>query len=146
MNSCIRRMEIKDIAQVCALEQEAFSMPWSEEDFRKALKNKDTCYMVMETADQVVALCGVRNIVGEGEITNVVTNKSVRNQGIGYELLLKLLEEGKRMGITAFTLEVRKSNMAAIHLYEKLGFTKEGIRKNFYEKPKEDALILWKRD
>ena len=60
-------------------------------------------------------------------------------------MLLKLMEEGYRMGVEAFTLEVRKSNEAAIHLYEKLGFVTEGIRKNFYEEPTEDALIMWKR-
>ena len=57
----------------------------------------------------------------------------------------QLVKEGKEMGVTAYTLEVRVSNMAAIHLYKKLGFQEEGIRKNFYERPKEDALIMWKR-
>ena len=54
------------------------------------------------------------------------------------------MEETKKEGIEAFTLEVRATNMPAIKLYEKLGFTKAGIRKNFYENPKEDAIIMWK--
>ena len=55
------------------------------------------------------------------------------------------MEEGCRAGLNAYTLEVRVSNTAAIGLYEKLGFVSEGIRPNFYEKPAEDAMIMWKR-
>ena len=60
-------------------------------------------------------------------------------------MLEYLLEKGRNAGVEAFILEVRKSNENAIHLYEKLGFVTEGIRKNFYEKPVEDGLIMWKR-
>ena len=87
----------------------------------------------------------MRHIVGEGEITNVVTKNTMRGKGIGKQILEKLLEEGAKMGAEAFTLEVRVSNAPAIHLYESLGFVSEGVRKNFYEEPTEDALIMWKR-
>jgi len=133
------------VDQVCVLEEEAFSMPWHRESFLKMILNKDACYLVGLMEEEVVASCGLRNIVGDGEITNVVTKSSARGRGIGERMLLKLLEEGTAMGVEAFTLEVRKSNDAAIHLYEKLGFVTEGVRKNFYEDPTEDALIMWKR-
>ena len=133
------------VDQVCVLEEEAFSMPWHRESFLEMILNKDACYLVGLMEEEVVASCGLRNIVGDGEITNVVTKTSARGRGIGKQMLLKLLEEGTAMGVEAFTLEVRKSNDAAIHLYEKLGFVTEGIRKNFYEDPTEDALIMWKR-
>ena len=133
------------VDQVCVLEEEAFSMPWHRESFLEMIRNKDACYLVGIMEDEVVASCGVRNIVGEGEITNVVTKSSVRGKGIGTQMLMKLLEKGSAMGVEAFTLEVRKSNTSAIHLYEKLGFVTEGVRKNFYEAPVEDALIMWKR-
>ena len=133
------------VDQVCVLEEEAFSMPWHRESFLEMILNKDACYLVGLMEEEVVASCGLRNIVGDGEITNVVTKSSARGRGIGEQMLLKLLEEGTAMGVEAFTLEVRKSNDAAIHLYEKLGFVTEGIRKNFYEDPTEDALIMWKR-
>ena len=68
-----------------------------------------------------------------------------QNRGIGRMMLEYLLEKGRNAGVEAFILEVRKSNENAIHLYEKLGFVTEGIRKNFYEKPVEDGLIMWKR-
>ena len=133
------------VDQVCVLEEEAFSMPWHRESFLEMIRNKDACYLVGLMEDEVVASCGVRNIVGDGEVTNVVTKSSVRGKGIGKQMLMKLLEKGSAMGVEAFTLEVRKSNASAIHLYEKLGFVTEGIRKNFYEAPVEDALIMWKR-
>ena len=60
-------------------------------------------------------------------------------------MLQYLIEDGYQNGLTAFTLEVRVSNQNAIHVYEKLGFFSEGIRPNFYEKPTEDAMIMWKR-
>ncbi|MBR5317463.1 MAG: ribosomal protein S18-alanine N-acetyltransferase, partial [Lachnospiraceae bacterium] len=123
----------------------AFSMPWHKESFMEMIENKDACYLVGLLEGQVVASCGLRNIVGDGEITNVVTKSSERGKGIGEQMLLKLMEEGCNMGVEAFTLEVRKSNEPAIHLYEKLGFVTEGVRKNFYEEPTEDALIMWKR-
>lgn len=84
-------------------------------------------------------------IAGEGNITNVVIAPEARNQGIGCGMLRHLLKEGEREGLKAFTLEVRVSNAAAIHVYEKLGFVAEGIRPGFYEKPAEDAMIFWKR-
>ena len=133
------------VDQVCVLEEEAFSMPWHRESFLEMILNKDACYLVGLMEEEVVASCGLRNIVGDGEITNVVTKSSARGRGIGEQMLLKLLEEGTAMGVEAFTVEVRKSNDAAIHLYEKLGFVTEGVRKNFYEDPTEDALIMWKR-
>lgn len=133
------------VDQVCILEEEAFSMPWHRESFLEMIENPSACYLVALIGEQVVASCGLREIVGEGEITNVVTAPDFRQKGIGKRLLLRLLEEGAARGISAFTLEVRCSNQAAIRLYHSLGFKEEGVRKNFYEKPTEDALIMWKR-
>lgn len=141
----IKPLTEENVDAVCVLEEEAFSMPWHRESFMEMILNKDACYLVGIIEEEVVASCGLRNIVGDGEITNVVTKASQRGKGIGKQMLLRLLEEGVKMGVENFTLEVRKSNMTAIHLYESLGFVTEGIRKNFYEEPIEDALIMWKR-
>ena len=130
------------VDQVCRLEEEAFSMPWQRTAFLEMIHEKTACYLVALQGEQVVAACGLRNILGEGEITNVVTKKEYRNQGIGFLLLSHLLRQGEKMGVEAFTLEVRVSNLEAIRLYEKLGFKEEGVRKNFYEKPREDAIIM----
>lgn len=145
MELVIKPLTEEYVDQVCVLEEEAFSMPWHKESFLEMIQNPDACYLVCLIDEEVVASCGLRNIVGDGEITNVVTKDTMRSKGIGKKMLLQLLEEGTKMGVEAFTLEVRTSNDAAIHLYESLGFVTEGIRKNFYEEPTEDALIMWKR-
>ena len=133
------------VAQVCVLEEEAFSMPWHKDSFLEMIENPHACYLVALVGEKVVASCGLREIAGEGEITNVVTAPAFQKKGIGKKLLSRILEEGRTRGISAYTLEVRCSNEPAIRLYRSLGFVEEGIRKNFYEKPREDALIMWKR-
>ena len=141
----IKPLTEENVDAVCVLEEEAFSMPWHKESFLEMIANENACYLVALVGEEVVASCGLRHIVGEGEITNVVTKNTMRGKGVGRQILLKLLEEGTKMGAEAFTLEVRVSNAPAIHLYESLGFVSEGVRKNFYEEPTEDALIMWKR-
>ncbi len=141
----VREMYDSDVKEVAQIEEKVFSMPWSEEAFREMIKCPDAYYVVAEEEGQILGCCGVRNILGEGEITNVVVMNEYQNRGIGRMMLEYLLEKGRNAGVEAFILEVRKSNENAIHLYEKLGFVTEGIRKNFYEKPVEDGLIMWKR-
>lgn len=141
----IRRMERGDVERISQLEEETFSMPWSRDAFLEMIEKEDARYYVAEADGEVVGGCGVLMIAGEGDITNVVIDKNYRNQGIGTKMLQYLIEDGYQNGLTAFTLEVRVSNESAIHVYEKLGFFSEGIRPNFYEKPTEDAMIMWKR-
>ncbi|MBE5874150.1 MAG: ribosomal-protein-alanine N-acetyltransferase [Lachnospiraceae bacterium] len=141
----IRRLTDDDVEPLSAIESASFSMPWSAEDFA-ALLTRDYCvYYVAELDGEVAGCCGMTNICNEGNIDNVVVAEKFRGRGIATALLERLLEEGDSLGITAYTLEVRVSNTPAIHVYEKLGFVSEGIRPNFYEKPTEDANIMWKR-
>lgn len=141
----IRAMQDADVEKISRLEEETFSMPWSRESFLSMIHNENARYYVAEKDGLVVGGCGVLMTAGEGNITNVVVDKKYRGQGIGTKMLQYLIEEGERNGLSAFTLEVRVSNVQAIHVYEKLGFFSEGIRPDFYEKPKEDAMIMWKR-
>ncbi len=140
-----RRMEEKDVETVSRIEEETFSKPWSPASFFEMLKSGNTFYIVAEEDGEILGSCGVLQVLDEGNITNVVVKKESRGRGIGTAMLKVLLEEGNKQGISAYTLEVRASNSPAIHVYEKLGFVSEGIRKNFYEKPREDANIMWKR-
>jgi len=141
----IRRMEPRDLDQVSANEAACFTLAWSRAAFEDALANRDAVYLVAEADGQIVGHCGVTNVLGEGYITNVAVLPAYRNKKIGQRLLAALLREGEAAGITAFTLEVRAGNGAAIRIYEKAGFQSAGIRPGFYECPKEDALIMWKR-
>lgn len=156
----IRPMTAEDTAAAAGLEAQAFSEPWSEEAFRETLQYDYAYYYVACIFDSanagdndsigidsnsVIGICGLRNIAGEGEITNVAVREDCRRQGVAETLLKEVLKKGSELGIQDFTLEVRSGNTAAIRLYEKLGFKNEGIRKNFYANPTEDAVIMWKR-
>lgn len=160
----IRKMNEDDIPAVACMEQQIFTDPWSENVYRQTLKLDGVTYLVAVDEEEtilnneakepelnsaccakIVGACGIRNIVGDGEITNVMVLPQYRKCGLGFKMVSQLLEEGRLLGVSNYTLEVRASNVAAISLYEKLGFVAEGIRKNFYDHPKEDAVIMWKR-
>lgn len=140
-----RRLREEDVPAVSQLEKETFSMPWPAESFLQMIEKEDTAYFVAEEDGKILGGCGLFLIAGEGNITNVAVMPEARRRGVATGLLTYLLSEGDRAGLTAYTLEVRVSNVAAIALYEKFGFVSEGIRPNFYEKPVEDAMIMWKR-
>lgn len=141
----IRSMQETDVPAVSRLEEEVFSMPWSPSAFLEMLRSENACYLVAELQGEIVGCCGLRNIVGEGEITNVAVKEAFRGRHIARQLLTELLYRGASMGIYAYTLEVRESNAPALRLYEGLGFAREGLRPGFYEKPAEAAVIMWKR-
>ena len=142
----IRRMQEKDLPRAAALERECFSVPWLEESLRQSLRNSDYLFLVAEEEGHITGYAGLLKVADEGDVTNIAVGAAYRGKGIGKKLTERLLEEGRRCGLRAFTLEVRVSNQSAIHVYEKLGFASEGIRKRFYERPVEDALIMWKRE
>jgi len=127
----IRKFTAEDVEQVTALEQSCFSMPWKSEDFLRLAGDPDSLYLVAEDDGKIVGICGVTNIVGEGNINNVAVNEAYRGQGIATKLMTRLIEEGYAMGIAEFTLEVRVSNAPAISVYEKCGFVSEGVRPKF---------------
>ncbi len=139
----IRAMHQEDLEQVAELEKSIFSEPWSREGFALSLASKDTLYFVAVCEERIVGYCGLLRSFEEADITNVAVDVSHRNQGIAEKMLSIMMQEGMERGIERFTLEVRSSNQAAIHLYERLGFGSVGVRKNFYSKPTEDALIMW---
>lgn len=145
MEIMIHRLREQDVEPVSRIEAASFSMPWSPKDFAELVGAPGALYLVAEVNGQTVGCCGVTDISGEGDINNVVVDEACRGQGIAQALLKELLRQGEEMGIRDFTLEVRVSNAPAIHVYEKLGFVSEGIRPGFYDKPKEDAMIMWRR-
>ncbi|QHQ59922.1 ribosomal protein S18-alanine N-acetyltransferase [Anaerocolumna sedimenticola] len=139
----IREMQEKDLLRVHEMECSIFSKPWTVNDFKNSIQNRQNIYLVVEEEDQIIAYCGLWGVAGEGQINNVAVKKSLRGRGIGHAMLSALIGQGKKKGLGAFTLEVRVSNESAIALYHKLDFKDAGIRKNFYEEPTEDALIMW---
>lgn len=141
----IRILRAEDIETISRIESESFTTPWSAKDFRDLLARDYCMYLVALADGEIAGCCGLTNICQEGNIDNVVVAERFRNRGIAFAMLKELIAMGEEAGIRAFTLEVRVGNAAAIHLYEKLGFVSEGIRPGFYEKPTEDASIMWRR-
>ena len=142
----VREMTAEDIEDAALLEKTNLGKEaWTRKQLIDALTRDDTIYLVAVKAGRIVGLCGVQNISGEGEITNVSVARDCRGEGIGYKMVKQLLERGAGIGIKDYTLEVRAANEPAIHLYERLGFVSEGVRPNFYDEPKDDAVIYWKR-
>jgi len=138
-------MSKEDLDAVCRMEEKIFSMPWSRNAYEKALCDENILYVVAKDGDRVVGSCGVRNILSEGEITNVMIDEPYRGRSISHSMLTELLNLGTGMGIRQFFLEVRCSNEPAIRLYRKCGFEVEGVRRNLYERPAEDGFVMWKR-
>lgn len=140
----IEKMNIDDIDNVLEVEQDCFSVPWSRDSFvREITNNSVALYLVAKIENKAVGYIGVWKIIDEGHITNVAVHSKYRGLGIGNELVSTLLSLCKEDGITAFTLEVRKSNIIAQSLYKKYGFTECGVRKGYYQDNKEDAVIMW---
>lgn len=137
----IEKMQTKDIPEVTEIEARVFSMPWSEQGFADALK-QDTIFVTAKQDGQVVGYCGMYCSFEEGEITNVAVLPEAQNHGIGKKIISALLRASQEKKISRIVLEVRVSNTPAIRLYEGFGFQKAGIRKGFYEKPREDAAIM----
>lgn len=140
----IRKMQPEDLEQVCEIEKKNFSLPWSGKSFSESMERKDTVFLVALAGKEVAGYIGCYCIAGTGEITNVAVKSAHRRKGIGGMLLENLYKEGALLECSEFFLEVRESNEAAMGLYTRQGFVKEGIRKNFYEKPVENAVIMWK--
>lgn len=144
-NIIIRSFREDDAEEISAIEMNSFSMPWSIQNFLDLLKREYCYYLVAEMDGVLVGGCGMTISCQEGNIDNVVVDEAFRDRGIAQQMLRELILQGEKHGVKAFTLEVRVSNEPAIHVYEKLGFVSEGIRPRFYEKPVEDAMIMWRR-
>ena len=138
----IRNMKPEDVPQVAELESQTFSQPWSEKGFLDSLQLPNTIFLAACDGQEVVGYAGMYLSVDEGEIVNVAVAQKMRRKGIGDALLDKMAECAAQKGIQQIVLEVRVSNEPAIRLYEKHGYVRCGVRKGFYELPKEDASIM----
>ena len=139
----IRRMRLKDVDTVAAIENATFARPWSRESFRQEMtRNVAARYLVAEEDGQVVGYAGAWIILDESHITNIAVAKEARGRGIGRKLTAELLQVLSNLGAGYATLEVRVSNLPAQALYKSLGFVSVGKRKRYYEDNNEDAFLM----
>ena len=122
--------------------KECFSVPWSVEGLKEMFHTEGYSFLAKE--EEVIGYVGMKMVLDEADITNVAVLPSHRKKGIARKLLKQLLEEAKKQNLHRIYLEVRASNIAAVTLYEHAGFKEVGQRKNYYDNPREDAiLMLW---
>jgi ribosomal-protein-alanine N-acetyltransferase len=127
---------------VARLERECFTDPWSVEALRSELVNPLSVFNVALIGEEVAGYAGMHDVAGEGYITNIAVGEAFRRMGVATALMDHFFEYAHTHKLKLITLEVRPSNASAISLYNKYGFVEVGRRREFYTRPREDALIL----
>ena len=140
----LRPMTPSDVPEVARIETTAFSTPWSEETFNSLLKRSGVELWVAEWGDELAAYAILWKVLDEGELANIAVRSDLRGRGIGSGLLSRMLEVAEDSGIRSLYLEVRESNGLAREMYARRGFHEIGVRKGYYEGPREDARVLKK--
>ena len=137
-------MNSTHVPQIADLEKICFNDPWSERSIASELDNRLSFWLVAVDDDRVVGYVGSQSVLGETDMMNIAVHPDCRRLGIAEQLVRSLVDALKEKGNHGLMLEVRVSNEPARKLYEKLGFSQVGLRKNYYRNPREDALILRK--
>ncbi len=135
----ITREDAKALAQ---LDKECFSVPWSEKSFLDEVSNQAAKYVIAKDGDIIAGYAGFWQVLDEGQITNVAVRKDSRRRKIASAMIFELIKKAIQHNISRLTLEVRKSNNAAISLYTSCGFKVVGERKNYYHSPTENAVLM----
>ena len=133
-----------DLKAVLAMEERCFPDPWSENIFRSALGDGLCFWLVAEKGGRPAGYAGMQSVLDEGYIDNVAVDPDFRRQGVASALLEGMIGEARRRKLSFLSLEVRAGNEGAIALYASFGFETMGLRKGYYLKPPEDALIMTK--
>ena len=145
MNHQLIPLVHEHLSQAAEIERLCFSDPWSEKMLAEHLANP--CSLTLAAVGdtgRLLGYVGLLAVVDEGYITNVAVRPDCRRQGVAAALLDALEAQGKERELAFLTLEVRQSNAPARALYEKLGYLQAGLRRNYYENPREDAVIMTK--
>jgi ribosomal-protein-alanine N-acetyltransferase len=128
---------------ILVIEKLANSAPWSERSFRNEFDNPHGIFRVAILNGEVVGYGGVWLVVDEAHVTTIAVAEEQRRLGIGRRLMIEMLNQSKSSGMVCSTLEVRAGNAAAIHLYERLGYSRSALRKAYYPDNREDAVVMW---
>ncbi len=141
----VSKAETADAALISAIEQECFSLPLTAEQV--AAQIDDEKYLILcvrSDSGEILGYAGMYYVLDEGYITNVAVTAASRRNHLADALILKLLEISDTLELAFVTLEVRESNLPAKSLYRKHGFEEVGLRKNYYQAPHENAVIMTK--
>ena len=132
------------LSGVAFIESQCFAEPWGENSLEMLLGEQGVAFVAIASGE-VVAYGGMLTVLDEGQITNIATLPDFRRMGIGRRIMDALEDFACANGISMLSLEVRESNLAARELYRSCGWIEEGIRKNFYRRPIENAVVMTKK-
>ena len=138
----ISLMTAADVDGMHQVEQATFAVPWSRASIEAELTNPCARYLVARENGEVIGYAGMWLVIDEGHVTNVAVRADKRGQGLGKELMKRLIQLAADSGMIWMTLEVRHSNKVAQNLYHTFGFVDVGYRKRYYEDNQEDALLM----
>ncbi|MGN1297039.1 MAG: ribosomal protein S18-alanine N-acetyltransferase [Clostridia bacterium] len=133
MNIKITPMTLTDVITIKNNLISDFDDFWTYHILKEELENQNSSYLVAKIDNEIVGFAGIKIILDEADIMNIVTKKTYRNQGIGTLLLENLISLSKKLNLKTLSLEVSEENLPAIHLYRKFGFEYLGVRKNYYQ-------------
>lgn len=133
-----------ELDQLEEIEHECFSVPWTRQQLLSQLPDESHVFLTARSGGDTLGYAGMSYVLDEGYISNVAVRADARRQGIGDALISTLTARAAALGLSFITLEVRRSNAPAVALYGKHGFVPVGERKNYYEHPREDAVLMTK--
>jgi len=142
----VEPMRLEEMDEVMALERRAFTSPWTREMYLRELEKEEACYLTARLGGELVGYAGALLILDEAHVMTLAVREDARRRGVGARLLLELIRRMEKKGARFLTLEVRKSNHAAIELYSRFGFQIMGERRHYYLDNLENALIMWTDD
>lgn len=130
------------LPQIAGIERECFSLPWTERMLRSQLDGERCVFLAALEGGTVLGYAGLAHVLDEGYISNVAVAPAYRRRGVARALVTELAQRARALSLSFLTLEVREGNAPAIALYARHGFRVVGRRRGYYEKPREDALLM----
>ena len=143
MNIKITPMTLTDVNTIKNNLISDFDNFWTYQILKEELESENSSYLIARMNDEIIGFAGIKVVLDEADIMNIVIKKNYRNQGIGTLLLENLISLAKKLNLKSLSLEVSEKNLPAIHLYQKFGFESLGVRKNYYQD--KNGIIMTKK-
>ena len=140
----ILKADTSDISEIAAIEQKCIPDGWSEKGFSDWLENKNTVIFKAVSDGKVIGFANASWILDESELLNIAVYENYRNKGIAQKIFIFLEKFLMKKNVKKIFLEVREKNLPAISFYEKNGFVKNGLRKNYYKNPVDNGVLMMK--
>ena len=140
------RPGIENVDEMLKIEKKAFASHWNKQTFLDELSAENGHYIAFMLSDKMIGYSGFRHVLDEAHITTLAVDRKQRKKGVGTKLIARLLNDAKGLGLKKLFLEVRQSNIPAQKIYKKLGFKVIDRRREYYQHPVEDALVMQNED